>query len=306
MNTNTNYGNCNPDPTGQIKSLRLGFYKLTIKEGSTYKKHVYLDFRDIYLPSRQYCYSQSCSGNDITIRYSLSNNQVLFYNTANPGEFSNDYIILSTADIVTWGEVKCTNRNGFFDFFPNGLVVVPDINGRPKLIWGPHSNSLNLSYSVERRIESGVWVQIATTSNTYYTDNDYSIASQPGQVITYRVAAYINLELSQYTNNFQVAVYLTDKVNGYNNIISEFELYQNYPNPFNPNTNISYSIPENGLVKIEVFDILGNLKSTLINQIQLAGDYTIAFQAKNLSSGTYFYKLNYNGFSKTKKFTLIK
>ncbi|MBI9072540.1 MAG: T9SS type A sorting domain-containing protein [Melioribacteraceae bacterium] len=92
-------------------------------------------------------------------------------------------------------------------------------------------------------------------------------------------------------------------------IPNEFSLKQNYPNPFNPSTTIEYSIPSNSeYVEISVFDILGNEIVTLVNEEQDAGNYRIRFNAAeyNLSSGIYFYKLNTNNFSDTKKLMLIK
>ncbi|HKB87295.1 MAG TPA: T9SS type A sorting domain-containing protein [Ignavibacteriaceae bacterium] len=81
-----------------------------------------------------------------------------------------------------------------------------------------------------------------------------------------------------------------------------FHLFQNYPNPFNPSTTIRYSVPKGEsysqkLVQLKVFDILGNEVVTLVNQEQLPGEYNVEFNASkyNLSSGTYFCKLNIKG-----------
>jgi len=85
-----------------------------------------------------------------------------------------------------------------------------------------------------------------------------------------------------------------------------FELKQNYPNPFNPSTIISYTIDKPGIVRLKVFDILGNEISTLVNEYQNKGNYKVDFNGKNLSSGTYFYRLNVNGRILTKKLLLIR
>lgn len=94
-------------------------------------------------------------------------------------------------------------------------------------------------------------------------------------------------------------------------IPSTFELYQNFPNPFNPTTNIKYQIKENGFVILKVFDMLGHLVSTLVNEEQTTGTYETLFTANNLSSGTYFYKLEYtnkNGskYTNAKKLVVLK
>jgi hypothetical protein len=85
-----------------------------------------------------------------------------------------------------------------------------------------------------------------------------------------------------------------------------FTLYQNYPNPFNPTTNISYSIPTNSKVVIKIYTIAGREVETIENSVRSAGTYTITFDAKQLASGVYFYKLTANNHSATKKFVLMK
>ncbi len=86
----------------------------------------------------------------------------------------------------------------------------------------------------------------------------------------------------------------------------QYKLFQNYPNPFNPTTTIIYSIPKTSLVTIKVYDILGREVKTLVNGQKLPGNYSIEFNAKNLQSGVYFYRLQTNGFIDTKKFILLK
>ncbi|MFH1196273.1 MAG: T9SS type A sorting domain-containing protein [bacterium] len=89
-------------------------------------------------------------------------------------------------------------------------------------------------------------------------------------------------------------------------IPGRFALEQNYPNPFNPTTKIKYSIPEDGIVSIRVFDVLGREINTLVNQKQLKGDYSVEFDASSLSSGMYIYQLRMNEFVQTKKMILLR
>ncbi|HPG39556.1 MAG TPA: sugar-binding protein [bacterium] len=89
-------------------------------------------------------------------------------------------------------------------------------------------------------------------------------------------------------------------------VASEFKLLQNYPNPFNPTTTISFSIVKNGMVRLTVFDILGREVSTLVNEVKPAGSYDVSFDAHELASGVYFYKLESNNNVKTQKMLLIK
>ncbi|MEO1022968.1 MAG: T9SS type A sorting domain-containing protein [Bacteroidota bacterium] len=83
-------------------------------------------------------------------------------------------------------------------------------------------------------------------------------------------------------------------------------LEQNYPNPFNPTTTIEYGVPQSGAVTLEVFDVTGRKVATLVDRQQQAGSYSVRFDASRLSSGMYFYRLEANGVTLTRKLTLIK
>ncbi len=94
---------------------------------------------------------------------------------------------------------------------------------------------------------------------------------------------------------------------------TNFILGQNYPNPFNPSTTIRYSIPASlnpsqggALVILKVYDLLGREMTTLVNKVQTAGVYEIEFDAGELSSGIYIYKLQSGGFVESKKMILLE
>lgn len=87
---------------------------------------------------------------------------------------------------------------------------------------------------------------------------------------------------------------------------NEFQLYQNYPNPFNPETIIKYSVPEENLVTIKLYDILGNEVSTLFNNIQSVGTHDYRLNAAKLTSGIYFYTIKAGNFFDAKKMLLLK
>jgi len=86
----------------------------------------------------------------------------------------------------------------------------------------------------------------------------------------------------------------------------QFALEQNYPNPFNPTTMIQYELASPSEVKLRVFDVLGREVATLINARQSAGRYRVEFNASRLSSGVYFYRLETQNFSQTRKMFLVK
>jgi Secretion system C-terminal sorting domain len=85
-----------------------------------------------------------------------------------------------------------------------------------------------------------------------------------------------------------------------------YSLEQNYPNPFNPTTNIKFGIPKSGLVKLVIYDVLGRVVETVVNEFKEAGTYKVDFDASKLASGVYFYKLESGDFTAVKKMLLVK
>ena len=85
-----------------------------------------------------------------------------------------------------------------------------------------------------------------------------------------------------------------------------FRLFQNYPNPFNPNTTIRYEIPDQGIVTLKLYDVLGREVSTLVNQNKSPGNYEIKFNGTSFSSGVYLYVLQVGRFVDIKKMLLMK
>jgi hypothetical protein len=95
------------------------------------------------------------------------------------------------------------------------------------------------------------------------------------------------------------------------NVPSTFALEQNFPNPFNPSTTVSYSVPKTSQVNVMVYDLLGNLVKTLVNESKLAGSYEVTWDATNdqgsvVPTGNYILKMVAGDFSQTRKMTLLK
>ena len=116
--------------------------------------------------------------------------------------------------------------------------------------------------------------------------------------------------ITAYGNNLyidSICVQSTVEVTQNGGIIpSVYSLSQNYPNPFNPVTNIKFGLPNAGFTKLEVYDILGRVIKTLVNENKPAGSYTVDFDATNISSGVYFYKIESGGFTDIKKMVVVK
>ena len=87
---------------------------------------------------------------------------------------------------------------------------------------------------------------------------------------------------------------------------SSYELEQNFPNPFNPATTIRYSISKASNVELKVFDLLGREVQNLVSTVQPPGQYSVTFNALDLASGVYFYRLTAGTFTETKKLMLLK
>ncbi len=146
-------------------------------------------------------------------------------------------------------------------------------------------------------LEAGLW-------NIIQDGNPVAEAeSSPEGKSIYFTAEQGNYILSKMPTSIEL---IGSKLNG-------FELFQNYPNPFNPSTVIKYSIPyvkkdygSSKLVTLKVYDILGREVESLINKTQNPGNYSFQFNAKNLPSGVYYYRLKCGGYVKTKKMVLIR
>ena len=117
------------------------------------------------------------------------------------------------------------------------------------------------------------------------------------------------------SNSDRIAVekYLNDKyqvnitgIKENNYVPDKYSLEQNYPNPFNPSTTIKYTIAKPGLVKIAVYNALGQKVKDLVNEVKESGSYNITFNASSISSGIYFYRIETQQFSEVKKMIVLK
>jgi|WetSurMetagenome_2_1015567.scaffolds.fasta_scaffold09564_3 hypothetical protein len=120
---------------------------------------------------------------------------------------------------------------------------------------------------------------------------------------------YYKQDCVPYTNSLWTVLNsamttLTGTINS--EIPVEAYLSNNYPNPFNPSTKIEYAIPKNSFVTLKIYDNLGREVSTLVNEQKSAGKYSIDYNANNLTTGVYYYKLTSDNFSNVKKMILVK
>jgi hypothetical protein len=113
---------------------------------------------------------------------------------------------------------------------------------------------------------------------------------------------------NRQSNEFSLLIGNRNFINTYkdNSVPTEFAIYQNYPNPFNPSTFIRYQVPEKMHVSIKVFDVLGNLIKTLVDEVKNEGYYEVEWDAGNQTSGVYFYQIKTAGFTEAKKMILLR
>lgn len=86
----------------------------------------------------------------------------------------------------------------------------------------------------------------------------------------------------------------------------DYKLFQNYPNPFNPSTRISYKINKEGFVSLMVYNLVGQVVGVLVQEQQFSGSYEVEFDASQLTTGVYLYKLQVNGYTSVKRMTVLK
>ena len=174
--------------------------------------------------------------------------------------------------------------------------------GNVKLSWSTVSEVNNSGFDIERKSVTGTeWKKVGSVKGAGNSNElkKYSF-SESGLA-----AGKYNYRLKQidYNGNFEYHSLANEVIIG---IPSKFMLSQNYPNPFNPVTRINYELPLMNFVSLKIYDIQGKEVMTLVNEVKDAGYYSVTFDAKNLSSGMYFYKLSSADFTQTKKMVLIK
>jgi hypothetical protein len=182
-------------------------------------------------------------------------------------------------------------------------------NSSVLLQWRTLSEINNYGFYVQkRRASEQVWNELAgsfvaghgTTNEPHdYSCTDNSIASGSWH---YRLKQ-IDLDGTiHYSEPIQIDI-VTDVAE---TTPTQFSLAQNYPNPFNPSTTIRFEIAKAELVSLKVYDMLGREVATIINEQMNAGRYALPFNASNLASGTYIYRLQAGSFVATKKMSLTK
>lgn len=207
------------------------------------------------------------------------------------------FTMIYDGDMITGG-MDLAKENAITT--PTDLTAVENTPGSVELSWIVTSSN-QTGFKIDRWSASEGWVEIADlgASEVNYTDNSVEENSD----YKYRIAAYNTDTESEYSNETEITT-----VTGVEDeeILHTFALEQNYPNPFNPSTKIKFSVGNFSPVKVEVFHQTGELVYTLFNGYLNGGEYELNFNAQNLASGIYYYRMTSNNFVSTKKMILLR
>jgi photosystem II stability/assembly factor-like uncharacterized protein len=252
-------------------------------------------------------------GND----YSSGNNLALIYHTTDGG---NNWVKQSIPSFDALSNVFFINDTKGWAVGTLGTIITAD-NPTPveltsfnatvyknnvTLNWQTATETNNKGFEIERKMsvvrnQESEWTRIGFVQGhgTSTQQNNYSFVEKNLEAGSYSYKlVQIDLDGTRHESkavNVEV-----------NSFPTKYALLQNYPNPFNPTTTIEYSIPQNGNVTLKIYNELGEEVRTLENGYKETGSYTVNFNAANLSSGIYYYKLSSGNFSTVKKMIFLK
>ena len=204
-----------------------------------------------------------------------------------PGFTEQNYVMSVTGDITVPVELTSFTAN-------------VNNEGNVVLNWNTATELNNQMFEIERRNNEGQYSTIGYVDGfgTTTEPQEYSYTDNTAGTGTY----YYRLKQIDFGGQYEYSDEIEVEVIG----PLTFALEQNYPNPFNPSTNIKYSLPENGFVKLSVYNLVGEEVSVLVNETVDAGFYEATFNAASLPSGTYFYRLQAGNTVQVKKMVLLK
>lgn len=299
-------------------------------DGSSYTEAMWYDKDPLTL---EWIPTRDRIGDD-TDPYSLSNNN-LFSPWSNPSSYSpltggaTNYSVWLYNQIGNNVSVQVkTTENSSLSLPPSKpyLGWDPTDYGRPYErgwvylawnagLWDGYPIESDLVWSeLQRKIGTNPWYTVYAGSNMVWSDGSINYDPNGNTPVYFRVRVKDNQGLwSLWSELFSTKMIqgIPHSEKSAHNLIGNkdqisYSLNQNYPNPFNPNTTISYSLKNDGIVQLVVYDMLGREVAQLVNEQKPAGNYSVEFNASNLPSGIYIYRLTSGDYSAVKKLILLK
>jgi photosystem II stability/assembly factor-like uncharacterized protein len=242
----------------------------------------------------------------------------VWFGTSNTRVYTSTNLIIWNTEVTT-GQVNSSAI--WFTSATNGMTggTATLLTTNAGITWSPTATALPGSGNVTgiTGLSSNWWV-VRQASIIYYTANDGAVwspqytapAGNYNHISGSRVGAPVFYAVRSNGGISKATGFVG--INPVSNVIpKEFSLKQNYPNPFNPSTKIKFSVSSlnkgmHPLVQLRVYDVLGNEVAVIVNEQLLPGTYEVNFDASNLSTGVYYYKLTAGEFVQTKKMILVK
>ena len=228
---------------------------------------------------------------NMTFRSATPSNTVVYSCSGSGGSFTTTLLTAGT-----WFPL-----NNLLPVELSAFKVKFDGKGKVDLNWVTKTEVSNYGFYVERRINESDWNSI-TFVEGYGNSNspkEYSYSDKDlfagGSKFQYRLKQIDNDGSFEYSDVVEVEV-----------VPDQYELSQNYPNPFNPNTTIQFSLPKQSQLKIILYNMLGEQLATIAEGMYESGYHKVTFNASNLPSGTYVYRLESSEFIQVKKMILLK
>lgn len=210
-------------------------------------------------------------------------------------------ITVNTNSFSDWTVSDATNalpvQLAAFSAQQNGTSIV--------LNWNTATEVSSHAFEIEQKSVSTEWVSVSSIQAHGNSNSpkqySYTVKALPAGSYQFRLKMIDTDGTFEYSQPISVEI----------SVPKEFALHQNYPNPFNPTTTLNYALPFQGNVQLLVYSINGELVKTLVSEVQAAGNYSVTFDASQLASGTYIYRLiatdaTGKNFTDTKKMLLMK
>jgi len=324
-----------------VQSLSTNGIQPFVSNGSTFQEIKAMVFNNS--TGKPYLINRCTNDFSIPVLGKKSNDEIVDISYGRSGVIENQGIefLFNVGDVLVNGEpVKFVER---VDTLP--VVSLEDLNSAVKTEPFNLDQQTELIFSNYYYVVHPDWADTLLSDNFSVNFKCELVKASTGEVVgTFEDVTYNKTNVQEYDNpgflvdcsgivpgnyyfrlvttlNGQANLYLTDiQRDDYtlqkDNLIGRtfkgepipkvYSLEQNYPNPFNPSTTIRYQLPQDGLVTLKVYDILGREVTTLVNEEKTKGRYEVNFNAENLASGVYLYRIKVNDFVDVKKMLLIK